>query len=254
MSDPIARRRARRGVVPHVEPSSAPWRVLEPVEPEAPDTGQPHAIPWVAVLGIAVVAVLAVGAIALASHADPVVGVDGAIGVDGGSGSPASWPSGSASAPGSGVVVEVGGAVARPGVYRLPAGSRVGDAIAAAGGYAPAVDAIAAGAQLNLAAVLHDAEKIHVPGRGEPAASGAGGGTGASVGPGASAAARSPLDLNTATAAELDALPGIGPVTAAKILAAREQRRFATVDDLVSRKVIGSATLDKIRLLVTVSP
>jgi competence protein ComEA len=238
-----------------VDPSSAPWRVLEPGEPEPQAAAAGfRGIPWVAVVGIAVAAVLATSVIVLASRAGPVVGVDGATGVDADSGSPAWSPRSSSAGPGTTVVIEVGGAVARPGVYRLPVGSRVGDAIAAAGGFGPGVDAVAAGAQLNLAALLHDAEKIHVPGRGEQPSGGAIGSTAGGGGPGGSAAPQRPLDLNSATAAELDTLPGIGPVTAAKIVAAREQRRFATVDDLASRKVVGSATLDKIRPLVTVGP
>ncbi len=149
------------------------------------------------------------------------------------------------------LVVEVGGAVAHPGVYRLPAGSRVGDAIDAAGGYGPRVDARAADRALNLAAPLTDGEKVHVPDRDEPSAP-AGASAAAVASRAAGGTTGAPVDLNRATAAELDALPGIGPATAAKIIAARQERPFASVDDLAARKVVGAATLARIRALVTV--
>ena len=132
----------------------------------------------------------------------------------------------------------------RPGVYSLPAGSRVADAIQAAGGYSTDVDPREAETKLNLAAKLKDAQSIVVPRRGDAAA----GSSGAED----SAAPSGPINLNTATSAELDTLPGIGPATAAKIIASREQLPFASVDDLVTRKLVSASTLAKLRDQVTV--
>jgi competence protein ComEA len=135
-------------------------------------------------------------------------------------------------------------------VIQLAAGSRVADAIGAAGGYGPRVDAERAGRELNLAAELHDGDRIVVPSRDDPAprtgaqASGSGGGSDGTAG--------GLVDLNTATATELDALPGVGPVTAQKIIDARAEKPFATVDELRDRKVVGASTFEKLRDLVTV--
>jgi competence protein ComEA len=142
------------------------------------------------------------------------------------------------------IVVEVSGAVRQPGLVRLPRDSRVADAIAAAGGYAPTVDTDAARA-LHLARPLADGDQVRVPARGDPAAE-----VGGSVGtPDGSAA---PIDLNTATAEQLDTLPGVGPATAKKIIDARTERPFASLDDLRDRKVLGPATLDRIKDLIVV--
>jgi competence protein ComEA len=146
------------------------------------------------------------------------------------------------------LVVEVTGAVAKPGIYTLNTGARVGDAIAAAGGYGPRVDAVAAGRALNLAALVHDADQVRVPSRDDVSPENAGPTAGTGSGTGGTAR----LNLNRATAAELEALPGIGPATAAKILAARAERTFASVDELLERKLVGSKVLESIRALVTV--
>jgi len=146
------------------------------------------------------------------------------------------------------VTVHVAGQVAHPGVYAVPAGARVADAILAAGGAAPGGDP----EQLNLAARVADAERIYVPKEGEAAVAGseapAGSGGGATGG-----APAGPVDLNTATAEQLEALPGIGPATSKAILAYRSTHgRFRSVTELLDVPGIGPAKLEALRPLVRV--
>ncbi len=158
-----------------------------------------------------------------------------------------------AAAVGLPLIVDVEGAVVQPGLHQVADGSRVGDAIAAAGGYAPSVDIEASGRDLNLAARVSDGEQIRVPALGDAVTQSAAAPSAASDGS-SSSATGGLIDLNHATAEELDTLPGIGPVTAAKIIDARTQALFATVDELQSRGVVGQATFDKLRDLVTTTP
>ena len=152
------------------------------------------------------------------------------------------------------IVVDVQGAVENPGAWRLAAGSRVGDAIAAAGGYSAQIDIAAASRQLNLAEPLMDGQQIHVPLRGEAEAATAdpGDSGGASATPPVAGGATGLVNVNSATEDQLDALPGIGPVTAAKIISARQDAPFTSIDELLTRGVVGQSTLDKIRSLITV--
>jgi competence protein ComEA len=154
------------------------------------------------------------------------------------------------------VVVEIVGAVSHPGVFRMPVDARVGDLLAEAGGYGPRVDAGRAGRELNLAAPLRDGDQIRVPSRDDgplASAGNAGRGSGSTSGPGgASTGSAGPIDLNHATASELDTLPGIGPATAAKILASRDGQPFVAVEDLRTRKLVGEKTFAGLKDLVTV--
>jgi competence protein ComEA len=140
------------------------------------------------------------------------------------------------------LVVDVEGAVLRPGIFELPAGSRVADAIEAAGGYGPQADLAAAAAQVNLAAVLRDGQQLVVPVLGVAAGGGSGDGSAGGL-----------VNLNSASPEALDALPGIGPVTVQKIVAARSEQPFASLEEMVTRKILTSSQVDKIRDLVTLS-
>jgi competence protein ComEA len=144
------------------------------------------------------------------------------------------------------VAVHVAGRVRRPGLVRLAAGSRVQDAIRAAGGATAGADLDA----VNLARKLTDGEQVRVPGHGEPVtalppAAGAGGGAAGTVPAG-------PLDLNTATVEQLDTLPGVGEVTAGRIVAYRSAHPFTSVDELLEVPGIGQRRFDQLKDLVTV--
>lgn len=140
--------------------------------------------------------------------------------------------------------VHVAGEVGSPGLYLLAQGARVADALAAAGGFTDAAERAA----VNLARKLVDGEQILVPARGAAPAAGAGGAAG---GPAAGGGASSPVSLSTATAAQLEELPEVGPATAAKIVAYREENGpFTSVDQLLEVPGIGEKTLEAFRDLV----
>jgi len=141
------------------------------------------------------------------------------------------------------VVVDVVGAVRRPVLYRLEQGTRIADAVARAGGATPKADL----ALINLAAPLADGEQVVVPKRGS-AVPGAGA---AGAGAAGAAPAGGPVHLSTATLEQLDSLPGIGPVTAQKILDYRQKHgAFTSVDELDAVPGIGPARLDQLQDLV----
>ena len=157
---------------------------------------------------------------------------------------PAAVGAAGAPEPGTEVTVDVAGKVRRPGIAVLPAGSRVVDALEAAGGARPGVDLMG----LNLARLLVDGEQVlvGVPGAAAPVTPG-----GAPVPPGSPGAAL--VDLNTADQALLETLPQVGPVTAGAILAWRtEHGAFSAVEELLEVDGIGEATLAQLAPLVTV--
>lgn len=150
-------------------------------------------------------------------------------------------PSVAASALPATIVVHVAGAVVAPGIHEVAGGARVVDAVAAAGGVAPGGDPDG----LNLAASLADGQRIYVPlvGEVDPAA----------VPSGAAPPPAGPVDLNTATAGDLEQLPGVGPSTADAIVDDRTRNGpFASVDDLDRVTGIGPAKLAALRDLVKV--
>ena len=162
-----------------------------------------------------------------------------------------------AGAPAGRIVVHVVGAVVSPGVVVLADGARVADAIAAAGGAASDADT----EQLNLARVLDDGEQVRVPHAGEqlaapdpgPSPPGASGGGAAAGSSGGSTPGGGVVNINTAGAAELEALPGIGPALAARIVEYRDGHGpFASVDDLTDVPGIGPAKLEALRSQATV--
>ena len=134
------------------------------------------------------------------------------------------------------LVVDVTGAVAHPGVYRLAAGSRTVDALLAAGGMTGEADLDA----LNKAAPIRDGQRIYVPRPGETVPAGSAGSD-----------AQLKIDVNHATAAELEALPGIGPTTAARIVRSRGGHPFTRIEDLQTRGLVTARVFADIKDMVT---
>jgi competence protein ComEA len=157
------------------------------------------------------------------------------------------------------LVVHVSGSVAHPGVYTLPQGCRAYEAIQAAGGLLPAAEAAA----LNLAALVQDGERIWVPAKAQeraaeklapPPESGQTPAAQTEEEPPASPTATFPININLASQAELESLPGIGPVIAQKIIAYREGTGpFTGIEEIQNVSGIGPKTFEKIADLITVT-
>lgn len=142
------------------------------------------------------------------------------------------------------LVVDIGGAVNKPGVYKLTSGSRVNDAIVAAGGLTSDADSN----RINLAARVADGQKIHIPSINDPVSSASGRQVSGVNDTGSSYGQLGLININNGSEAELDKLPGVGPVTAGKII---NGRPYSSVEELLSKKVVNSSTFEKIKGLVT---
>jgi len=251
-----------------MDPSAAPWRVLDAGDPPtaasggATQSGHDSSLPaglrvspltLGAALGVVVlvIAAFAFAASDLGGGTLQVTAAGSLPPIDASNTGTASGAAGDASS--RVIVVEIAGAVRRPGVFKLSDGARIGDLVEAAGGFGPRLDADRVSLDLNLAARLADGDRVVVPSRGDRASSTSGTATGTSDGgSGSSAGSTVPMDLNRATSAELEALPGIGPVTAGKIITSREEQPFTAVEDLRTRKLVGAKTFDGLKDLVSV--
>ena len=141
------------------------------------------------------------------------------------------------------IVVHITGAVPRPGVYALPQGARVQDGISAAGGFLAEADK----SNINLAELLDDGEKLDIPfiEGGSPVL--------ATPVPQVVATTTELININTASTAELDSLPGIGPTTAQKIIDYRTQNGpFVNTEDIINVPGIGPGTYERIKDMITV--
>ena len=137
------------------------------------------------------------------------------------------------------IVVDISGAVVEPGVYDLPANSRIRDAVLVAGGLTDEADR----SRINMAAKIGDGQKIYVLAVGEQLGSSV---VGSSI---AGQSVSALVNINTASESELDKLPGVGPVTAGKIIASRP---YSAPEDLKTKKVVSASVFEKIRDLITV--
>lgn len=140
----------------------------------------------------------------------------------------------------AGITVDIEGAVIKPGVYNLPANSRMQDALIAAGGLAGSANRQNVAKNLNMASKLIDGGKIYIPFMGEDGA--------ISDGTTVLGAQTGILNINTATASDMDNLPGIGSVTAGKII---NNRPYSSTDTLVQKKIIGEKEFEKIKGQIT---
>ncbi len=140
----------------------------------------------------------------------------------------------------SSIKIDIEGGIVHPGVYMLDSGSRIQDALVAAGGLSDLADREQVSKSVNLAAKIIDGTKIYIPFIGQPNAQSVAG---------ASTDSSGAININTASAQELDALPGIGTITAQKII---DSRPYGTVDDLLTKKIVNSKVYGEIKDKISV--
>ena len=143
------------------------------------------------------------------------------------------------------IVVDVEGAVISPGVYNLPGNSRVKDALIASGGISAGADKLWISKNLNLALKISDGAKIYIPFEGEKQGNTQGS---TSLGGSSTVGGGGLININSASEKELDALPGVGAVTAQKII---DNRPYQALEELVSKKVVSSKVFDNIKDKIT---
>ena len=145
------------------------------------------------------------------------------------------------------LMVDIEGAVQKPGVYRLKTDARIQDVLVAAGGFSTDADVQWTQHSLNLAAKVSDGMKIYIPKVGEETPLRSESYAGQAGGSVAGVSTNGLISVNNASAKELEDLPGIGPVTAGKII---DNRPYGSIDELMSKKAVGKATFEKIRELI----
>lgn len=188
-----------------------------------------------AVLGVAGLLLVSVGLVALLSKNEN----SNTLEFEASTNSPKASNSGSIT---SKIIVDIQGGVIKPGIYSLPQGSRVHDLLVASGGLSDSADRDWAAKNVNLAMKLNDGQKLYIHRVGEEILDGA------STTSLTTSEGTSLIDINSASLSELDMLPGIGRVTAQKIV---DQRPFATISDLLSKKTVSSSVFEKIKDKIT---
>jgi competence protein ComEA len=228
--------RIQPGISESTEPSRAEGSMLAIARARITDhlRFHPREAAALALLGL----LLLIGAGLAYLRARPAAAVPPPSGAVGASASPSAG-----SAPANTIVVDVVGAVRKPGVYDFPQGARVIDAVRAAGGFAPGAESQA----INLARPLVDGEQVVVPKKGEAPAGTAGGAGPSAQQPGGK------VNINSATELDFENLPGIGPVIAQKIVDFRDQHGpFRSIQDLMKVTGIGQKKFDSLQAYVTV--